>query len=359
MTGGGIERVTLTLIEEFQNRGVSCYLALRQCRGDFLDEARRLTEVVEIAGDGIHRFVPRLSELIRKVRPTHLITAVPDVTLLTLIARWKADSGARIIQGAHLTQARIAHPRGVGGWIRSTVERNLTRVASRYVDAIVAVSEGVDIELRNELGAPANKVFLIHNPIVREVAARIDESSVLKKELRFIAIGRLSRQKGFDLLVRALAGVKGGWRLDVYGAGPELDALTSLVEDCGLHGRIEFRGHTDDPNAALDAADWLIMPSRYEGFGLVLVEAMARGVPVISSDCPHGPGEIVDNGRFGVLVPAGDSAALAATLREVMAGQHRFDGELLRQRAVDFSVTTSVDKWLQLLQATGDSDIAS
>ena len=352
MVGGGIERVTLTLIEEFQKRDIECRLALRRAQGDFIDEANALTDVVELAGSGMRQFVPRLSGLIRNFQPTHIVTAMPDVTLLTLVARWRAGSGARVVQGVHLTQARVAHPSGLRGWLRNKFERTLGWFAYRRVHSAVAVSEGIRRELIDEFGVAEDRAVLIYNPIIRDefIGGRRADSDAAAPGTRFVGIGRLSRQKGFDVLVRALTGVEGDWRLDIYGGGAEQDALAALVDSSGLQSRVSLRGHTDNPYRVLDEADWMIMPSRFEGFGVVLVEAMARGVPAIASDCPHGPREILNDGRFGILVPPDDVAALETALREVVDGLHRVDHDPLRRRAMDFTVSKSVKKWLELLQ---------
>lgn len=353
MVGGGIERVTLTLIEEFQKRGIDCCLALRHAKGDFIDEAHALTDVVELAGSGMHQFVPRLSGAILSFEPTHIVTAMPDVTLLTLVARWRAGSHAVIVQGVHLTQARVAHAAGVRGWLRNRFERALGRIAYHRVHAAVAVSEGIRQELVEEFRVADDRAVLIYNPIVRDthIGGRRADTGANATEMRFVAIGRLSRQKGFDVLISALAKVQGAWRLDIYGGGAEHDGLVALINGFGLESRIFLRGHTDNPYRVLDEADWLIMPSRFEGFGVVLVEAMARGVPALASDCPHGPREILDDGRFGILVPPDQADVLAAAIRDAVDGRHEFDASMLRDRARRFSVSQSVEKWASVLES--------
>jgi glycosyltransferase involved in cell wall biosynthesis len=324
MVGGGIERVTLTLIEEFQKRGIDCCLALRHANGDFIGEANALTDVVEVAGSGMHQFIPRLSGLIRDFEPTHIVTAM---------------------------QARVAHPEGFRGWLRNKYERSIGRFVYGRVDAAVAVSEGIRKELVEEFGVAGNRAVQIYNPIIRDehIGGARAGSIAMAQEKRFVAIGRLSRQKGFDVLVRALADVDGDWQLDIYGGGVERHALAALVDMLELGSRVFLRGHTDDPYSVLDEADWLVMPSRFEGFGVVLVEALARGVPAIASDCPHGPREILDNGRFGALIPPDSVSELAIAVRDAIDGRYEFDSEVLRSRARDFSISLSIDKWVRML----------
>ena len=356
MVGGGIERVTLTLIEEFQKRGVECCLALRYARGDLINEARELTDVIELAGSGMRHFVKQLCSLIIEFGPTHFVTAVPDVTLLTLTARRRAGSEGRIIQGVHVSHARAAYPDSVRGWIKGSLERLIARWVCNRVDRVVAVSRGLQEELIGQFGANPQRVQLIHNPGIREadIVDLRDVATSSTDVVRFVAIGRLSREKGFDVLIRALQEVDGNWQLDIYGDGPEYGTLSALASDASLSGRVRLRRYTDSPLAAIDQSDWFILPSRVEGFGVVMIEAMARGVPVIAADCPYGPGEILERGRYGLLVPPDDVGALAAVLREVVAGRHRFDRGLLRQRALEFTVSRSVGQWLEVLHDAGE-----
>jgi glycosyltransferase involved in cell wall biosynthesis len=351
MSGGGVERITLRLIEGFQQREIVCCLALRLSCGEFIDKACAATDVVELAPDGIRQFVPRLADLIRQFAPTHIITAAPDVTLLTLIARKRAVSDARIIQGVHLTQARAAYQPGLGGLIRRLYERSLARIAYNRIDGVVAVSKGIQRELCLELGIAPEQITLIYNPVVRDsdIGGQDEKRDRAPRHLRFCAIGRLSYQKGFDILIHAFRQVEGPWELEIYGGGSEHESLSALIAKYDLADRVFLRGHTDAPLSAIDASDWFVLPSRFEGFGLVLVEAMARGVPVIASDCPHGPREILDSGRFGIVVRPDHIDELVGVLRDTLAGRYVFDPDLLRSRARRFSVSLSVDKWVKML----------
>jgi glycosyltransferase involved in cell wall biosynthesis len=357
MSGGGVERITLRLIEGFQQREIVCCLALRHSCGEFIDEACAATDVVELAPDGIHQFVPRLADLIRRFAPTHIITAAPDVTLLTLIARKRAESDARIIQGVHLTQARAAYKPGLGGSIRRLYERSLARIVYNRIDGVVAVSEGIQRELRLELGIAPEQITLIYNPVVRDsdIGGQDGKRDRALRQLRFCAIGRLSYQKGFDVLIRAFRQVEGHWELDIYGGGSEHESLSALIVKYDLTDRVFLRGHTDAPLSAIDASDWFVLPSRFEGFGVVLVEAMARGVPVIASDCPHGPREILDDGRFGVLVPPDDADALAKALRDAVNGRFYFVPDIVREKARNYSVSQSIEKWIGVLASVDEN----
>jgi len=168
------------------------------------------------------------------------------------------------------------------------------------------------------------------------------------------AAGRLTRQKGFDRLIPAFAAVAREhprWQLHIYGSGPERDALQRLIVEHGLHDNVVLMGRTRRLGHALAEASLFVLSSRFEGFGMVLVEAMSHGVPVVSFDCPRGPSEIVTHGVDGLLVPEGDVAGLGAALLELVenpARRHRY-GEAALEAAQRFAVGPVAERWEALL----------
>jgi glycosyltransferase involved in cell wall biosynthesis len=144
-----------------------------------------------------------------------------------------------------------------------------------------------------------------------------------------VAAGRLSTQKGFDLLLAAwepVAAARPGWQLRIYGRGHLREALQATVAGHGLGASVSLMGVTHDIGAALAGGSVFVLSSRHEGFGMVLIEAMSKGLAVVSFDCPHGPADIISDGRDGLLVPGGDVDALSAALLRVI------DDEALRRR---------------------------
>lgn len=142
------------------------------------------------------------------------------------------------------------------------------------------------------------------------------------------------------------------WQLKIHGEGPERTRLEDLIASLGLDAQIALRGYTTEPLAALREADIFVLPSRHEGLGNALIEALACGIQVVASDCPHGPREILKGGRLGLLVPPENPSALAAAISSILTGGNHVDPELLRNRAQDFTVAVSYAHWLEVLKAT-------
>lgn len=213
----------------------------------------------------------------------------------------------------------------------------LQRLTYRWSPVLAAVSESVASDLRAR-ARPASRgsVVVVPNPIdAGEVRRGISETRADNGSVRMVAIGSLRRHKGFDVLIAALARARAelpsDWELSILGEGPARAQLESQIRELGLGGQVRLLGHIDDPYEHLGRATLFVQPSRFEGFGVAVLEALAAGVPVVAT-VSGGPEEILDNGRFGLLVGPDDPAGLAAGIVTMCKDEELRDTFVARSR---------------------------
>jgi glycosyltransferase involved in cell wall biosynthesis len=353
MVTGGVERVTLHLITKLKNEGHFCLLALGSCRGELAEEAEALVDVRELAGNGLWRFIPRLTKIIREWQPTHIITAFADVALLAWVARWSARSNAALVHGVHGTPVRDMSRPALQSFLRHRCDKAMAMYVCRHADLVIAVSQGLGREVHLDYRVPVGRIRTIYNPVIPDVGQFVDSQRRVNNggNTRIVALGRLAWEKGFDVLVRAMTHIPRSlsWTLDIYGEGAERPSLEALITSCDLYDRIRLRGYTADPFDVLHDAELFVLPSRHEGLGNVLVEAMACGAQIVASDCRHGPREILEGGKLGQLVPVEDPGALASAITKVLTGEKRYDPRQLMLRARMFTVSASYTLWREAL----------
>jgi glycosyltransferase involved in cell wall biosynthesis len=263
-----------------------------------------------------------------------------------LIATRLAGGPTRIVVCQHNSLAAEA---GAGRPARFRLLPLLYWLTLPLADAVVAVSDGVAREMERLCRRPYGSIRTIYNPAWSAQRAELAARAELMRPRAgtapalILGIGRLVAQKDFATLIDAFAiarnhGLRA--RLVILGEGPERAALQARIETLGLQDCASLPGFMLHPLNLLAQADMLVLSSRYEGFGNVLVEALGCGTPVVTTNCPHGPAEIVDGGRFGALVPVGDAELMAVAMTRVAATQP--DRALLRARAARFTLANAV-----------------
>lgn len=279
----------------------------------------------------------RLARHLRALRGGVLITTRPGFNLLAARARPGAlvtVGQEHMHVGAHLPGITRAMRRHYGG-----------------LDALAVLTEGDEHDYRELLRGAPTRVVRIPNA-VRELpggAASPDAKVV-------VAAGRLNRQKGFDLLIRAFAPVAAAhpdWQLRIYGRGVERDALREQILAAELYENVFLMGPTERLGEELAKGSVFVLSSRFEGFGLVLVEAMSKGLAVISFDCERGPADIIADGCDGVLVPDGDVPGLTRALLAVIGDPERRArlGAAGRETARRYDPAAIADRWQALADA--------
>jgi glycosyltransferase involved in cell wall biosynthesis len=221
---------------------------------------------------------------------------------------------------------------------------------------IICVSQGVADELRELVPAAKDRIHTRYNPIPTADAicdTELHPWLVKPEQPVILGAGRLTRQKGFEALIRAFAQVEHRPlpRLLILGEGPERPHLLQLAGQLGIAERVALPGFVPNPRTQMAAASVFVLSSHWEGFGNVLVEAMAAGTPVLSTDCPSGPQEILANGHFGPLVPVADVEAMALAIQQMLIKPT--PAATLRARAADFAPERIAAQYLALLIPNG------
>ena len=384
LTGGGAEIMLLRLAEEFVKRGNEVDLVLSRVRGDFdrkvpktLDPirlrscsaltARRLAlraagrdwpvilrpVLSAISASWALRYLPGLSGYLREHRPDVLLSANTWPNLVAVWARRLAGVPCRTVlsERVHLS-ARVQHLRLHTRW------RHLPRLIRRFyieADAVVTVSEGVADDLISTTGLNSDLVKALPNPVVSSQIEDLAKAPVPHPWLEagqppvILGVGRLHPQKDFPSLLRAFARLRRQRpaRLMILGEGAERANLEQLSRQLEIEADCAFPGHVDNPFAYMSRSSVFVLSSRYEGLPGVLIQAMACGCQVVSTDCPSGPQEILRGGELGMLVPVGDADALARGIADRL--DNPVPAEAIRQRAAAYSVDAATDAYLRVL----------
>ena len=324
--GGGAERAAIHVAAALLELGVDAEVVVPTTNGPLLPFANeRMTRdrIVDLGSRRVRYSVPALARYLRHRKPDVLVAEPDDTVFFAELARTVAGTRATMLVSViQNTLTRQTNALGPKRWLVAPAIRWVLGRA----DVVVCVSEGVRDDLLASVHRGINPV-VIPNPVdvlhVREASAEPAPHPWLSGGApTIVAAGRLTRQKNFDLLVRAfriLADGNRAARMLILGDGELRPELEALVTELGLSERVALPGFADNPWAYMARADAYAMSSRFEGMPLALIEALACGVPVVSTDCPSGPAEILEHGRLGTLVPAGDAEALAAGLQQALS----------------------------------------
>ncbi len=354
LQGGGAERVMVMLANGFAERGLAVDLVLARVEGPCLADVGPRVRVVDLGGRRVAASLPALVRYLRHERPQALLSALNHANVVAVAARVLACSRTRLVVSEHNNLSVAAQAQHS---IAARVVLAAMRWTYRRAEGVVAVSRGVADDLARWAALPRPRIDVIYNPVVTPALAA--RAALPPSHAWFadggapivVAVGRLTAQKDFVTLLRAFARLRAErpCRLAILGEGDERAVLAALVAELGLQDSVTLPGFVDNPHAWMRHAALFVLSSAWEGLGNALIEAMACGTPVVSTDCPSGPAEILEGGRWGRLVPVGDATALARAMVATLDDVERPD---VAARAAAFGVDRAVDAYLRVLGAT-------
>ncbi|WP_142300979.1 glycosyltransferase [Bacillus sp. 7884-1] len=325
LQGGGAEKVVLNVIRNLDKTKFNPSLFLFINDGVYLDKIPDDLEVFYALEKG-NSFTKQpfkvIRKLIKKVKMQDIIVGSLELTttyfciLAGLIARKPVVGWVHI----NITEFNVA---------KKIPHRILIKSLYPFLSKVIAVSKGVKQSVIKSLPMLKNKVHVIYNPLPLDEIKLLGEDSLdgfTKNVPHVIAVGRLTYQKSFDYLIESHSKlIERGiiHNLIILGDGEEKEKLVELTEKLKVEETVRFEGFQNNPYNWMKNSDIFVLSSRFEGFGMVIVEAMALGIPVISTDCPSGPAEVLNNGEYGVLVKSQNKEALCNEIEKMLIDNKR------------------------------------
>lgn len=354
-TGGGVEKVVVLLANEFASRGIPTDLVIGRTEGpnmDFIDPA---VNVVDLQAPRMRNGVMALRKYASNAQPNVIVSGMHHSILVTELAL----TGLRR-KPVHIgTVHNMWRKNGQMTADNLSLPQRLVHAFENYLFTrtthLLAVSEGVREQYARLYNLPAKKTSAIYNPINISAIEHLATEPLAHKWMPsaqplVLATGRLTHQKAFDVLLHAFTHVhkETNARLIILGDGelrPELEALRTNLQ---LDNVVDMPGYIKNPYAYMASSDLFVLSSHHEGLGVVLLEALAVGTPIVSTDCPSGPAEIIGNNEWGLLAPVDDPVALSEAIVSSLRTQH--DTKALKQRAAMFDVAAVADRYLALIR---------
>jgi glycosyltransferase involved in cell wall biosynthesis len=322
--GGGAERHLVRILPSLSARFETTLYLLR-CNGPFLPDLPSGLVPRRVEAGHWTTAAPAIASALRG-DPADVVLSFQDHMNVAVLAamgflRSRSRPATAISVQNTLSRSLAGSPR----MVRMLLSRSVRGLYPR-ADLVIAISQGVADDLGRLIPDSRQKTQVIFNAGMDE---RLEVLAKEECEHRFftagepviVACGRLTEQKDYPTLLRAFATLRTGLKakLIVCGDGPLRDQLTSLASALGLADSVDFIGFVKNPFAFLSRAGLFVLSSRWEGFANVVAEALACGTPVVATDCPSGPAEILDGGKFGLVVPPEDPDKLAAAMRAVLS----------------------------------------
>jgi glycosyltransferase involved in cell wall biosynthesis len=349
LSGGGAEKVMANLAEGFARRGLRVDMVLVRAEGVYLSHISPGIRLIDLHARSAYTAFPGLIAYLRREKPDALLSTLDLTNLIATLSGRLARSPRRLV-------IRIANTVSIQH--RSPVKKRLERLALSLIypwaDEIVAVSDSAAADFSRYTGMPEERIRTIPNPVIsphlmEKAGQPLGHPWFSPGEIPVVlGVGRLTQQKDFGTLLRAFARLCATRpaRLVILGEGEDRSHLERLVIELGLVDDVELPGFIENPYAYLRSAAVFVLSSIWEGLPNSLIEALACGCPVVSTNCPSGPAEILGGGNYGHLVSPGDPESMAEAIGKVLNGDKR---QPPRSWLAKYEIETVLDEYLAVL----------
>lgn len=345
--GGGAARVMLNLLNNLDRLKYKITLVVNVLETENMPLLPKDVDIIELGFKKSRFAILSFCRVMYREKPDVVFSTMGHLNILIGTFRWALPSRtmfiARETNTVSVKNKYQPYPR---------LFDLMYRLFYNNFDKIVAQSNFMKMDLVDNYEIQKDKIVVINNPIdTKSIDQNIIKSSGRETNvqrdtttLKLIAVGRLSHQKGYDLLCQALVLLDINYHLDIYGTGPELAQLSEIVEGLGLSNNVSFMGYTDNPYEKIASSHLLLLSSRYEGFPNVVLEANYCGVPVVGFDSPGGTAEIIKNGLNGFLVANEDYYGFAEMIK--VAAKVEFDPcEIKKLTQLKYGLETILRKY--------------
>lgn len=348
LQGGGAERAMAVLANGFAARGFRVDLVLAKADGPYLSEVSNAVRIVDLGKRRVLVSLVPLARYLRRERPDAMLSALNHANIIAILARMLTGVDLALAVSERNSVSRVSN--GMVGRITWFLMRRLYRRADR----VVCVSRGLEEELSHGLGLAGDRLRTIYNPLdvdgIRQQMTPAPDHPWFGtgRPPVIVAVGRLTEQKDYPTLLRAFADLRSrrNAKLVILGEGEERSALSELVARLDLSEDVDFVGFQTNPYPWMAAGQLYVMSSAWEGLPGALLQAMACGTPVVSTDCATGPAEILEDGRWGRLVKVGDAGALARAMETAL------DDDApppVQDRADAFRIEYAVEQYIEAI----------
>jgi glycosyltransferase involved in cell wall biosynthesis len=353
LTGGGAERVVVNLVQGMSERGIQVDLVAAAAEGVFLTQLPPAVRLVDLHASRVLRSLGPLTTYLRRERPRVLVSSMSHANLVALWAARLAGQVTPVLVTVHNTMSQSTPQQG--RWA-GKVWPYLLRIFYPWAACVIAVSRGAADDLARTSGLRRDRVRVVYNPVITPALMALARERPehpwfdAGQPPVILGVGRLTRQKDFEVLVRAFAALcqRRSARLMILGEGEERPRLEAVARELGVSENVALPGFRENAISYMARSSVFVLSSAWEGLPTVLIEALAAGTRVVSTDCPSGPSEILDGGRLGALVPVGDVAALSSAIAATLDLPRTAVPEAA---LAPYTRDVAVDHYLRLIEA--------
>lgn len=348
----GVDRAMHNLIPAVARRGYPVDLLHVRKHGPYFEEPPPGVRIVDLGSSHVYNSLPAVVRYLRQEMPVVMLSDKDRVNRTAFLARLLARVPTRLVFSSGTTLSiELAHR----GLIDRTLQRWSFRHLYRRVSNVIVTSEGVKTDMADYTGLPLQYIEVVPSPVV---PAGLFTTSQPKPDHPWfrdgeppvvLGVGELGRRKDFPTLIRAFAQVRNRWRcrLVILGRGRDREMLLALARELGVAEDLALPGFEPNPYPYMAHAAVFAFTSLWEGLGFVIIEALAVGTPVVATDCPSGPREILQDGKYGELVPVGDVAAVSAGIEKALTA--RPTREFLQLAARPYEIENSTSAYLKAM----------